>query len=201
MERLSLSVDLVFAPVCKKAKFIVSGYNMDAPIDAVVDAIDTLIPKIHLIKTCMDKKIPLWSSMSSASRIDPSLIHIGDISETKVDPLAKQVRLKLREIGISEGFKTVYSTEMPYEPEKAIPGTEWTCICPNVIKEFGACHQKRVILGTTSDIPPIFGMMLAGDLIKEHLKDFDLRNRDTFHHTPTFEEFKKHLSSKFGYCF
>ncbi len=164
------------------------------PVDAVIDCIDTLIPKVDLIVRCKQKNIPIWSSMGSASRLDPAQIKCADISESKVDKFAKQVRLKLREQGITDGVRVVYSTEEAIEPEQAVPGTEWQCICPTIEKEFGACQHKRVMLGTISYIPPIFGMWLAGDLLQYYLQGIDLKNRDTFEKTPTYDEFKKVLS-------
>jgi tRNA A37 threonylcarbamoyladenosine dehydratase len=162
-------------------------------VDAVIDCIDTLIPKVDLIARCKNLNIPIWSSMGSASRLDPSQIKCADISETKVDRFAKQVRIKLREIGITEGVRVVYSTEEAIEPEQAVPGTEWLCICPTIQKEFGACQHKRVMLGTISYMPPIFGMRLAGDLLQHYLQGIDLKNRETFEKTPTYDEFKKVL--------
>ncbi|WP_397601291.1 ThiF family adenylyltransferase [Silvanigrella sp.] len=163
------------------------------PVDAVIDCIDTLIPKVDLIARCKKKDIPIWSSMGSASRLDPSQIKCADISETKNDKFAKQIRLKLREVGITNGVRVVYSTEEAIDPEQAVPGTEWNCICPTIEKEFGACQHKRVMLGTISYIPPIFGMWLAGDLLQHYLKGIDFKNRDTFEKVPTYDEFKKVL--------
>lgn len=163
------------------------------PVDAVIDCIDTLIPKVDLIVRCKKKDIPIWSSMGSASRIDASQIKCGDISETKNDKFAKQIRLKLREMGVTNGVRVVYSTEEAIDPEQAVPGTEWTCICPTIEKEFGACQHKRVMLGTISYIPPMFGLWLAGDLLQHYLKGIDFKNRDTFEKVPTYDEFKKVL--------
>jgi tRNA threonylcarbamoyladenosine dehydratase len=163
------------------------------PVDAVIDCIDTLIPKVDLIVRSKNKNIPIWSSMGSASRLDPSQIKCVDISETKIDKFAKQIRIKLREQGVTNGVKVVYSTEEAIDPDQAVPGTEWQCICPTIEKEFGACQHKRVMLGTISYIPPIFGMWLAGDLLKHYLQGIDFNNRDTFEKVPTYDEFKKVL--------
>lgn len=163
------------------------------PVDAVIDCIDTLIPKVDLIARTKKLEIPIWSSMGSASRLDPSQIKCADISETKIDPFAKQIRIKLREIGITTGVRVIFSTEEPIDPEQAVPGTEWHCICPTIEKEFGACQHKRVMLGTISYLPPIFGMWLAGDLLQHYLKGINFKNRDTFEKFPTFDEFKKVL--------
>lgn len=161
------------------------------PVDAVLDCIDTLIPKVDLMRRCLEKGVTCVSAMGSASKLDPSKIRVGDISETKVDRLAKQVRLKLREFGIESGIKVVYSVERSIQPEQTVPGTEWQCICPNAQKEFGACVHKRLMLGTISYIPPMFGMWMASELLREWLAGIDLENREELPHLPTYDEFQR----------
>jgi tRNA A37 threonylcarbamoyladenosine dehydratase len=165
-----------------------------AKVDAVLDCIDTLIPKADLIERCVRKGIPVVSSMGSASRLDPSKIRAGDISETKIDPFARQVRSKLRDKGITSGVRCVYSIEKPIDPEQAVPGSEWHCICPTIEKQFGACQHKRVMLGTISYLPPMFGLWLTSELLREWLEGVDFANRETFENVPTFEELKKAMT-------
>lgn len=163
------------------------------PVDAVIDCIDTLIPKVDLLRRSIEKNIFCVSAMASASRIDPSKIRSGDISETHSDPLAKQVRAKLREHGITQGVRAVYSIEQPIQPEQTVPGTEWTCICPNAEKEFGACVHKRLMLGTISYLPPIFGMWAASEVLREWIRDISFEGRADLPHLPTYDE---HLRSR-----
>lgn len=92
-------------------------------LDYVVDAIDSLPAKIHLIKTCLDKKIPIVSSMGMANRTNPLLLKIGDIKETTVCPVAKKVRKELRSCGIETGLKVVFSTEIPVKTYDKNPGS------------------------------------------------------------------------------
>ena len=101
--------------------------------------------------------------MGSASRFDPAQIKCADISESKVDKFAKQVRLKLREQGITDGVRVVYSTEEAIEPEQAVPGTEGKCICPTIEKNLGLPAQTSYVRNHQL-YSPIFGMWLAGDL-------------------------------------
>ena len=164
------------------------------PVDAVLDCIDTLVPKADLLMRCVQRNLPVVSSMGSASKLDPSKIRAGDISETKIDPFAKQVRLKLRTKGIKTGIRVVYSLEKPVDPEQAVPGSEWNCICPNIQKEFGACVHKRVMLGTISYLPPMFGMWMASELLNEWLKGLDFTQREQTPYLPTFEELKKAMN-------
>ena len=78
-------------------------------IDFVVDAIDSLGPKTGLLESCVNKGIPVISSMGAASRFDPSKIELVDISKSKICPLAKKVRKYLNRRGISEGIPVIYS--------------------------------------------------------------------------------------------
>lgn len=163
------------------------------PVDAVLDCIDTLVPKVDLIRRCIEKKIICVTAMGSASKLDPSKIRVGPIEETKVDPLAKQVRLKLRECGVTstEGVSAVYSIEKSLQPEQTVPGTEWTCICPTIEKEFGACVHKRLMLGTISYLPPMFGMWMASELLRGWLEGVELESREALPHLPTYDEFRR----------
>ncbi len=81
--------------------------------DYVIDAIDSLKDKIHLIKTCLEQEIPIISSMGTANRINPQLLKIADIKDTSICPVARKVRRELREYGIYSGLPVVYSQEMP----------------------------------------------------------------------------------------
>jgi len=165
-----------------------------APVDMVFDCIDTLAPKVDLLERCVKSGIPVVSSMGAASRLDPSQIQAADISETKIDPFAKQVRTKLREKGITSGVTCIFSTEAPVDPEQAVPGTEWHCICPTIEKQFGACQHKRVMLGTISYLPAMFGLWMVSVATRQWLEGIDMSKRDTFEHTPTFEEMQRAMS-------
>lgn len=81
--------------------------------DYVLDAIDSLPDKIHLIKTCLDRGIPLISCMGAANRLNPQQFAVADIKDTSVCPMARRVRRQLRQEGISSGLKVVYSMEPP----------------------------------------------------------------------------------------
>lgn len=86
---------------------------LNSNFDYVVDAIDSIEDKVHLIKTCLQKNIPIISSMGTARRINPLMLTIADIKESSVCPLARKLRKELRKEGISEGFDVVFSLESP----------------------------------------------------------------------------------------
>lgn len=120
--------------------------------DFVVDAIDTLAPKISLIKYCVEGGIPLVSSMGSGAKMDATKIRIADISKSYNCPLAYMLRKKLRKEGISKGFKVVFSEELP-DRDAIIPMEE---------------RNKKSQVGTISYLPAVFGCVCAQAAL-EHL--------------------------------
>lgn len=99
--------------------------------DYVVDAIDDLEGKVDLVKHCLSAGIPIVSSMGAGNKMDPTLFRVDDISGTSVCPLARAVRRRLRQEGITSGVKVVFSTEPPCgtggspdeDPGKRVPGS------------------------------------------------------------------------------
>jgi tRNA A37 threonylcarbamoyladenosine dehydratase len=120
--------------------------------DYVIDAIDTLTPKIYLIKHVIDRKIKLVSSMGAGGKMDPTQVMLGDISETFNCKLARYVRKRLHQQGIYKGVKVVFSSEK-IEKER-------------VLLTDGSNNKKSVI-GTISYLPPIFGCFCASVVIRE----------------------------------
>jgi tRNA A37 threonylcarbamoyladenosine dehydratase len=119
--------------------------------DFVLDAIDSLSCKVALVETAVKMGIPVASSMGAGRKIDPSQVHVADISKTRVCALARHMRQNLKKVGITKGVKTVFSTE------QSAPYGEF--------EEF-ADSRGRVINGSVSYMPAIFGMMLAGIVLK-----------------------------------
>lgn len=124
---------------------------LDREFDYVIDAIDTVAPKMTLILECLRRGIPIISSMGAGGRLDPSKVGYFDISETRDDGLARVVRQRLRKAGIRRGLTVVASTERP-ERHSVIPLDE-----PN----------KRSSFGTIATIPALFGIFLSSKVIDE----------------------------------
>ena len=82
---------------------------LSAPLDFVVDAIDSLSPKVYLMYQAYIHKIPIVSSMGAGAKVDPSLVRIADISKTINCALAKAVRKRLRPLGVSKGIPLAYA--------------------------------------------------------------------------------------------
>lgn len=119
--------------------------------DYVVDAIDTISPKVYLIATCVEKGIPIVSSMGSGDRLDPTMIHIADISQTFNCHLARMIRKKLHKLGIYEGVASVFSSE--------------TSENSSVREDIG--ENKRTNVGSISYMPAMFGCTVASVVIRE----------------------------------
>jgi tRNA A37 threonylcarbamoyladenosine dehydratase len=123
--------------------------------DFVVDAIDTVTPKVFLIKSCLERGIDIISSMGSGGRMDPSKVRITDISNTHTCPLAKAVRQRLSKMGISKGLAVVFSDELPNK----------NAVLPVEDEKF-----KKSTVGTISYMPAIFACMMASHVIREILR-------------------------------
>lgn len=139
-------------------------------ISYVIDAIDTVYSKVALISYCMERGIPIISAMGTGNKFDPFALRITDISKTHTCPLAKSVRKVLREKGITEGVKVLFSTETPVEPKEGVVTCHGGCICQHRDDEVWNCTKRRQIPGSTSYLPPIAGLMMAGEVIQDLLK-------------------------------
>jgi tRNA A37 threonylcarbamoyladenosine dehydratase len=126
-------------------------------VDYVMDCIDSLSCKVALVVESHKRGLKVASSMGAGNRLDPSHIKVADISKTDMCPLAKQMRLKLRKHhGIYKGILTVFSDEHPSAPLPPEPTGR---------------GRPRAVNGTISYMPPLFGFMLAGAVIKRLLEE------------------------------
>ncbi len=138
--------------------------------DYVLDAIDHFTAKTSLITVCRQQEIPIISSMGAANKLDPTKISVSDISATRNCRMARSMRKILKKAGIVSGVQVVYSTELHRDLDPATSNACGTdCICPNRSEQTFRCEHRRVILGSISFIPPIFGLTMAGAVINELL--------------------------------
>lgn len=122
-----------------------------AKYDYVVDAIDTLAPKIFLIYNSLKRGYNIVSSMGSGGKSDPSMIQVADISKSYNCTLARMLRKRLHKLGVYKGVKVVFSPEET--PEHAV-----------IIDEG---RNKKSTVGTISYIPPMFGCFLSAVVIRD----------------------------------
>ncbi len=120
--------------------------------DFIVDAIDTLAPKVALICTAKRLKQKIISSMGAGGRTDPTKIAYADISKTYHCTLAKAVRKQLQKNGINSGLKVVFSTEQVDRKSIIVTDNE---------------RNKKSTVGTISYLPPLFGCFLAAHVIQK----------------------------------
>ena len=116
----------------------------------IVDAVDTITAKIAIIAKAKELNIPIISSMGAGNRLDPMQIRFADINQTKNCPLAKVMRYELKKRDI-KNIKCIYSLELPVDLTKEIINPE----------------NGKVIIGSISYMPSIFGLMIASEIIKE----------------------------------
>ncbi len=114
--------------------------------DYVVDAVDTVTAKLELVMRARKAGVPVISCMGTGNKLDPGRFEIADIEKTSVCPLAKVMRRELKKRGISK-LKVLYSKEEPIK------------------------HQAGAVPGSISFVPPVAGLMIAGEVIKDLLRE------------------------------
>ena len=124
---------------------------LETKFDYVVDAIDTLVPKMFLIEASLKHNIPIISSMGSGGKMDPSQIQITDFSKTYNDKLARMLRKRMHKIGIRSGFKVVFSPEQVKKEAVIFVENE---------------ENKKTTVGTISYMPALFGSFMTSEIIR-----------------------------------
>jgi tRNA A37 threonylcarbamoyladenosine dehydratase len=127
---------------------------LDKPYDYVIDAIDTLTPKVHLLAGAVKKGYRIVSSMGSGGRLHPEKIRVADIAESHHCRFAYMVRKYLHRLGVRTGITVVYSPEP---------------VASNTIREVTGEENKRSVVGTISYMPPLFGCYCASVVIRDLL--------------------------------
>jgi tRNA A37 threonylcarbamoyladenosine dehydratase len=131
-----------------------------APLDFVIDAIDSLGPKCELIAQCAERGLPLISAMGAAARTDPAALRLGVIWETEGCPLARKVRHTLRKRGITAPIPVVYSSEPPRDTfDPADLGEQ-----AELYHDRG---RRRRVLPSMGMLPGIVGLMAANYVVQQ----------------------------------
>ena len=133
-------------------------------IDYFIDASDTIIYKVHLMKECLERGIELISSMGAANKTDPTRFEIADISKTHTDPMAKVIRNRLKRLGIRKGVKVVFSDESPI------------VIREDVKETVGDKNRKgQMPPSSNAFVPSVVGLICASYVVNDILKDIPVR--------------------------
>lgn len=152
-----------------------SGTILKSRPDCLIDAIDCVTSKCHLLAACRHQGIPVVCSTGSGGRIDPTRIAVADLAETEVDPLARMVRKLLRrhhgfpgEGKGPFGIQTVFSSEPPAQPcELAYDnGLGFRCVCSAGADQPFCCDERNVILGNASFVTGAFGLHCAARVVR-----------------------------------
>ncbi len=130
------------------------GGDAAGGFDQVVDAIDSLSSKVALIVACVEAGVPDASSMGAGGRLDPTRIRTGDLMDSQGCPLARVVRQRLRRRGVERGVLAVWSEEPPLPPLPPEPTGR---------------GRPRAVNGTISYLPALFGLTLAGLVVRRIL--------------------------------
>ena len=141
----------------------------------VIDAIDNVTAKLHLVATCLREEIPIVSCTGSGARLDPTLVRVDDLSRTRLDPLARVMRKELSRHGFDltkeVGLPVVFSEEEIAEPEPPSWDEDgFKCICPHAEDSPHACEKRRKIYGTASFVTASFGMAAASQVVRHLTK-------------------------------
>ncbi|MEI5905720.1 tRNA threonylcarbamoyladenosine dehydratase [Bacillus spongiae] len=136
-------------------------------LDFVVDASDTISYKIHLMKECLKRDIPIIASMGAANKTDPTRFKIADISKTHTDPIAKVIRTCLRKSGIRKGIPVVFSDESPI------------VIREDIRKEVGndqaEIRKAKMPPSSNAFVPSVAGLIAASYVVNTMLKDIKIQ--------------------------
>jgi tRNA A37 threonylcarbamoyladenosine dehydratase len=125
--------------------------------DVMIDAIDSMSCKVALMRTAHEQGIPIITAMGAGGRMDSSQLFVGDLSDTRICPLAARVRKELRKVGITQGIRCVYSLEPADNKRPANP--------VDIEPHRGPGRPRRPV-GTISYMPAIVGLKVAEEVLR-----------------------------------
>jgi len=123
--------------------------------DYIIDAIDSITPKVTFIRLAYESKLPLVSSMGAGAKLDPTRLQVVDISKTYNCPFAQQIRKKLKEHKIYRGVKVVFSPEEPIKESLMLTDGK---------------NYKKSAYGTISYLPAVFGAVASSVVIRDLIR-------------------------------
>ena len=137
-------------------------------IDYIVDAIDTVSSKIHLVKESKNRQIPIICCMGAANKTDPTRFKVADLFQTSYDPIAKVMRRELRKEGVKKGIKVVYSTETPVKQKEDV--------LQQVVQNPDSPIRKAIQPPSSNAfVPSVAGLIMASVVINDLLAKADVQ--------------------------
>jgi tRNA A37 threonylcarbamoyladenosine dehydratase len=158
-----------------KAGALLSDTRFGGPLDFVVDAIDSIGAKAHLLSQCLARGLPVVSSMGAAGRLDPTRVRVSDLAGTEGCGLARDVRGILRkqyglkvERGAPTGIAAVFSDEPQAVPAPLSydSANGFVCVCPNKDNGVYTCDKRARIDGSASFVTGAFGLAAASVVVR-----------------------------------
>ncbi|MEI6810273.1 MAG: tRNA threonylcarbamoyladenosine dehydratase, partial [bacterium] len=140
--------------------------------DMVVDCIDNLTAKLHLLWSCVGRGIPVVASLGASAKLDPTKVSVAPLTETYADPFGQALRKNLRRKykmpdDAMEKITAVFSNELPKWPDpdyrSSLCGVD--CVCPNASNEHHTCQKRHVIHGSSAFVTATFGMIAAAVVV------------------------------------
>lgn len=150
--------------------------------DFIIDCIDNITAKIHMIKTCLEMNLPIVSSMGASGKLDPTAVRVTNLEQTHTDPLARAVRKTLKDnyrLPRTEMARVlaVFSAEPVILPnpeyKTSLCGVE--CFCPNQDNDHHTCEQRSIIHGSAVFVTAAFGLAAASVVVRQ-ISGADARN-------------------------
>lgn len=175
MRQINPGARIQAVPMFYNAETCKEIFTEDHP-DYVVDAIDNVTAKCHLLAFCKERGIPVVTSTGSGGRLDSTQIKVVDLAHTTVDPLARSIRVILRtkykfprDESIPFGIAAVYSDEPITQPVDLHydNGKGFRCVCPQGDNEYFTCDSRNVIMGNASFVTGAFGLAAASTVIRD----------------------------------
>ncbi|MCA9675775.1 MAG: tRNA threonylcarbamoyladenosine dehydratase [Kofleriaceae bacterium] len=172
-ERLRLiNPDAVIEPRAEFYTADTSARLLTPEPDVVIDAIDNVTAKLHLIATCVRDRLRLISAMGAAARLDPTRVRVADLGETRIDPFAREVRQGLRKKHGLDctrpiGVTAVFSEEPPTAPVAlAYDDGAFRCVCPGGDNGKNDCEHRNRVEGSVAFVPSVFGLTAASVAVR-----------------------------------
>ena len=172
-ERLrAINPDCIVEPRVEFYGAATSARLLSPEPDVVIDAIDNVTAKMHLIATCARERLRLVSAMGAAARLDPTAVRVADLAETKICPFARDLRKSLKkkhglDCTVPTGVIAVYSEEAPRAPhELAYDTAGFACVCPGGDNGLNDCEKKHRVEGSVAFVPSVFGLTAAATAVQ-----------------------------------
>lgn len=135
--------------------------------DYVIDCIDNVTAKLHLLQTCVERDQKVITALGAGSKLDPTRVQVSSLEDSRICRLARIVRKELRRRDVDlTRIDAVWSDEPAVHLDDDVADA-FRCICPNGDNGMHSCDSRNVIQGTVSFIPSMFGLMAAGAVVND----------------------------------